>query len=202
MHLSPKALLVAAILLVVPASLAQETHDSDHPEFIARLSYDYSGVALRGKAQHLCLAVFPDGDYRIVRLSAKGHSQRLHGKMTASQFRELTTLLEAADFRSLSGDHGGMLRQQAERFAAEIPLRGRLRLDEDPNPLEPEAWRLQWLNPDGESPFPPSVSKLVDWLRRFQPNDARPFEYTEYPDVCPSERLRFLQPSVAGNLHP
>jgi len=203
MHLSPKALLLPAILLVMPASLAQEIHDSDHPDVMARLSYDYSGVAPQGKAQHLCFAVSHDGDYRIVRLSALGHSERLRGKMTTEQFRELTTLLKAADFRSLSGGyHGGMLRQQAERFAAEIPLRGRLRLDENPNPLEPEAWRLQWLNPDGESPFPPSVSKLVDWLRRFQPNDARPFEYTEYPDVCPSERLRFLQPSVAGNLHP
>ena len=202
MHLSPKALLLPAILLVMPASLAQEIHDSDHPELMARLFYDYSGVAPQGKAQHLCFAVSHDGDYRIVRLSALGHSERLRGKMTTEQFRELTTLLKAADFRSLSGYHEGMLRQQAERFAAEIPLRGRLRLDEDPNPLEPEAWRLQWLNPDGESPFPPSVSKLVDWLRRFQPNDARPFEYTEYPDVCPSERLRFLQPSVAGNLHP
>jgi hypothetical protein len=202
MHLSPKALLVAAILLVIPASLAQETHDSDHPEVMARLSYDYSGVAPQGKVQHLCFAVSHDGDYRIVRLSPLGHSERLHGKMTTEQFRELTTLLEAADFRSLSGYHGGMLRQQAEGFAAEIPLRGRLRLDEDPKPLAPEAWRLQWLNPDGESPFPSSVSKLIDWLRRFQPNDASPFEYTEYPDVCPSERLRFLQPSVAGNLHP
>jgi hypothetical protein len=202
MHLSPKALLIPAILLVMPALLAQETRHSDRPELLARLSYHYSGVALQRKAQHLCLAVSPDGDYRIVRLSAKGHRQHLHGKMTTEQFRELTTLLEAADFRSLSGDHGGMLRQEAERFAAEIPVRDQWLLDEGPNPLEPEAWRLQWLNPDGESPFPPPVSKLVDWLRRFQPKDATPFEYTEYPDVCPSGRLRFLQPSLADNLHP
>jgi hypothetical protein len=40
MHLSPKALLVPAILLVIPASLAQETPDSDHPEVMARLFYD------------------------------------------------------------------------------------------------------------------------------------------------------------------
>jgi hypothetical protein len=38
MHLSPKALLLPAILLVMPASLAQEIHDSDHPELMARLS--------------------------------------------------------------------------------------------------------------------------------------------------------------------
>jgi hypothetical protein len=191
MRFSPKTLLIAAILLVVPVSLAQEAYDSDHPQLMARLSYDYSGVA-----------VSRDGDYRIVRLSVKGHTQRLHGKMTTQQLRELTTLLEAADFRSLSGDHGGMLRQEAERFAAEIPVRDGWPADQAPEPLEPEAWRLQWLNPDGESPFPASVSKLVDWLRRFQPNDGTPFEYTDYPDVCPSGRLRFLQPSVADNLHP
>ena len=203
MHLSPKTLLTAAILLVVTISVAQERYDSAHPELMARLFYEYSGVAPRGRMQHLCLAVSPNGDYRIVRLSVKGHTQRLHGKMTTDQFRELTTLLEAADFRSLSGDRGGgMLHQQAERFSAEIPLRDRWPADGAPNPLEPEAWRLQWLNPDGESPFPPSVSKLVDWLRRFQPQDGRPFEYTEYPDVCPSGRLLFVQPSVADNSHP
>ena len=103
MHLSPKTLLTAAILLVVTVSVAQERYDSAHPELMARLSYHYSGVALQGKAQHLCLAVSADGDYRVVRLSAKGHTQRLHGKMTTEQFRQLTTLLEAADFRSLSG---------------------------------------------------------------------------------------------------
>ena len=57
MHLSPTALLLAAILLVIPASLAQESHDSDHPEVMARLFYDYSGVAPQGNAQHLCFAV-------------------------------------------------------------------------------------------------------------------------------------------------
>src|SRR5690242_14178939 len=74
--LSPKALLLPAILLVMPASLAQEIHDSDHPEVMARLFYDYSGVAPQGKAQHLCFAISHDGDYRIVRLSALGHSER------------------------------------------------------------------------------------------------------------------------------
>lgn len=202
MHFSPKALLIAAILLVVPVSLAQEPYHSDSPDLMARLSYDYSGVALRGKAQHLCIAVSRNGDYRIVRLADDGHTQRLHGKMTTEEFREFTALLEAADFRSLSGDHGGMLRQEAERFAAEIPLRDRWRVDGPGKWLEPEVWRLQWLNPDGESPFPASVSKLVDWLQRFQPKDGRSFEYTEYPDVCPAGGLRLLQPSVADNSHP
>jgi hypothetical protein len=39
MHLSPKTLLIPAILLVLPFSLAQELYDSDHPELMARLSH-------------------------------------------------------------------------------------------------------------------------------------------------------------------
>jgi hypothetical protein len=202
MHLSPKTLLIASIILLVPVLLAQEPYHSDDPDLMARLSYDYSGVALRGKVQHLCIAVSQDGDYRIVRLSGDGHTQRLYGQMTKEEFRELTTLLESADFRNLSGDHGGVLRQEAERFAAQIPLRDRSRGNGAQKWLEQEAWQLQWLNPDGESPFPASVSKVVDWLRRFQPTDGRPFEYTDFPDVCPAGGLRFLQPSVADNSHP
>jgi hypothetical protein len=69
-------------------------------------------------------------------------------------------------------------------------------------PGEDEAQRLQWLNADGENPFPDSVTKVVIWLKHFEPTDAKLFEYTEFPDVCPSGGLRLLQPSVAANLHP
>ena len=69
-------------------------------------------------------------------------------------------------------------------------------------PEHEAAWRLKWLNADGESPFPASVSKLVDWLQGFQPKDAKSFEYAEYPEVCPAGGLRLLQPSVAENSHP
>jgi hypothetical protein len=58
---------------------------------------------------------------------------------------------------------------------------------------EQEAGRLQWLNADGESPFPASVSKRVDWLQRFQPKNGKSFEDAEYPPVCPAGELRLLQ---------
>ena len=79
------------------------------------------------------------------------------------------------------------VRQEAEIFMAEI--------------LEQQAWHLQWLNADGENPFPASVFNLIDWLQRFQPKDGKSFKYTEYPDVCPAGGLRLLQPSVAENSH-
>ncbi|MGC1651064.1 MAG: hypothetical protein WA741_34995 [Candidatus Sulfotelmatobacter sp.] len=107
--------------------------------------------------------------------------------MPKEDLRQLTKLLGAADLRNLSGDGGGLIRQEAEIFRAEI--------------LEPEAWHLQWLNADGENRFPASVFKLIDWLQRFQPKDGESFEYTEYPDVCPAGGLRLLQPSVAENSH-
>ncbi|MFZ0805109.1 MAG: hypothetical protein WAN03_02950 [Candidatus Sulfotelmatobacter sp.] len=135
--------------------------------------------------RHVCVAVSRDGEYRIVRSLDNGQTQRLQGKMPKEDLRQLTKLLGAADFRNLSGDGGGLIRQEAEIFMVEI--------------LEPEAWHLQWLNADGENPFPASVFKLIDWLQRFQPKDGKSFEYAEYPDVCPAGGLRLLQPSVAEN---
>jgi hypothetical protein len=201
MHLYPKTLFTAAILLVASSSIAQEQYHSPDPDLRARLSYDNS-VMVQGSERHVCVAVSRDGDYRIVRLLDDGQTQRLHGKMTKEDFRQLTKLLEAAEFRNLSGDHGGLIRQESERFAAEILLGDRWREDGARKWLEHEAWRLQWLNADGESPFPASVSRLVDWLRRFQPKDGKSFEYAEYPDVCPAGGLRLLQPAVAENSHP
>jgi len=203
MHPSPKTLLIAAILLVACASIAQEAKSSAHAALMARLSYDNSGFAQPGSVMHVCLAVSKDGDYRIVRSTDEGHTQRLHGNMAREEFSQLSNLLEAADFRNLSRNTGGLVRQKAETFAAEIAVRGRWHDDGHGTKwLEPESWRLQWLNADGESPFPSPVAKVVDWLKRFEPKNANRFENTEFPDVCPSGGLRLVQPSISENLRP
>ena len=205
MHLRPKTPLTAAILLVASCSIAQELHPPD-PNLMARLSYDHFGAVRQpvGNVRHICIAVSRDGDYRIVRSLTDGQTQRLHGEMPKEEFSQLAKLLGASEFRNLSRDHGGLILQDSERFAAEIPLGDRGREDGAPGewPEHEAAWRLQWLNADGESPFPASVSNLVDWLQGFQPKDAKSFEYAEYPDVCPAGGLRLLQPSVAENSHP
>lgn len=199
MHLYSKTFLIAATFLVACVAVAQERYHPPDLDLMARLSYDNSGVTLRGSVRHVCVAVSRDGEYRIVRSLDDGRTQRLHGKIPKEEFRQLTTLLGAADFRNLSADHAGLIRQESERFAAEIPLGSGWHDDGTPEWLEHEAWRRQWLNADGESPFPASVSKLADWLQRFQPKDGKSFEYADYPDVCPSGGLRLLQPSVADN---
>jgi hypothetical protein len=202
MNLNSKMLLTSAILLVVSSSIAQERWQPTDPNLMARFSYDDSGVVQPRDVHHACVAVARDGDYRIVRSLGDGESRMLHGKMPKEELRQLTDLLEAAELRKLSGYHGGLIRQESESFAAEIPLRDGWHQDAAGNWVEHEAWRLQWLNPDGESPFPVPVSNLVDWLRRFQPKDGKSFDYADYPDVCPTGGLRLLQPAIAENSHP
>jgi hypothetical protein len=189
-----KSLLTATVLLLSVGSWAQEVYHFNGPDLLARLSYDSSPVVQRDGVRHVCVAVSHDGDYRIVRSLNSGQAQRLQGKIPQEQFQQLKTLLGSADFRALSGSHGGLIFQESESFAAEIPMRGWQR--------ESATQRLQWLNANGESPFPDSVAKVVDWLKHFEPTDGKLFVYAEYPDVCPSGRLRLLQPSVADNLHP
>jgi hypothetical protein len=201
MHRFPKMLLTVTLLVTASIAVAQESYHSPDPDVTARLSYDHSGVVQQGNVRHVCIAVSRDGEYRIVRSTDEGQTERLHGKMPKEEFSQLSKLLGATEFRSLSGYHGGLVRQEAETFGVEIPVRDSSQLDTVGQWPEP-AWRLQWLNGDGGNPFPVSVSSLVNWIRRFQPKDGKTFEYADYPDVCPTGGLRLLQPSVAGNSHP
>jgi hypothetical protein len=206
MHPCSKTLLMAAILLVASASIAQEVPPSADSNLMARLSYDNPRVALPGDVRRVCIAVSRDGDYRMLQVLAIGLTQRRQGKIPKEEFLQLSTLLGAADFRNLTNHGSPLLREEAERFRAEIPLGDRWRVEGDVKRLEHKGWRLQWLNTDGESPFPPSVSKLLDWLQHFQPSAikyGKHFEYDEYSDVCFfGIGLLLLQPSVANNSQP
>ena len=202
MHPRPKILLKAAFLMVASVSIAQEPYHAPDPDVMARLSYDDSGVVIRpGNVHHVCIAVSRDGEYRIVRSTGLGPTERRHGTMPKEEFNQLSELLRAPEFRNLSGYHGGIVRQEAQTFGVEIPLRDRAQVDRSQQWPE-TAWHLQWMNGDGRNPFPASISRVVDWIRRFQPKDGKTFEYTDYPDVCPNGGLRLLQPFVAENSHP
>jgi len=201
-HFLAKTLLVVSILLLSLGVWAQEGNRQNDSDLLARLSFERSRMVEDGGPRDVCLAVTRDGDYRIVRTDYLGLTQRLHGKMPKEQFQQLTKLLEAAEFRALSGDHVGLILQDAESFGAEIPELRPHAPALGPSWPERDVWRLQWLNADGENPFPGSVAKVVEWLRDFQPKGGKAFEYAEFPDVCPSRGLRLLQPTVAENEHP
>ena len=183
-----KSFLVLGVLVASVPLWSQEAYHFNDPGVFARLSYDSSSGVQDNSPRHICVAVSRDGQYRMLRLRKLGEMQSLEGKIPAEQFQQLKDLLETRDFRSLAGHHGGVMRQTWQTFGAEI-IRGNT------------THRLQWLNADGENPFPIAVSKVADWLTRFEPKGT-PFTYAEYPDVCPSGGLQLLQPSVAGNLHP
>ncbi len=186
-----KWLLPFAVVLISGGLFAQEIYHPPDRDLLARLSYDSPMTVQSEDLQHVCVAVSRDGDYRIVRRQSDGQTQRLHGKMPQEQFQQLKSLLASEAFKGLSGNHGGLIRQESESFGAEI-----VGHDND------RTQRLHWLNADGESPFPGPVSKIVSWLKHFDPKDGKTFDYAEYPDVCPSGGLRLLEPSVAGNVHP
>jgi len=173
-----KLFLTAAVLLVWVGLWAQEVNHSQAPDLLARLSYDSNsaGSVIRegGEGlQKICVAVSRDGDYRIVRSLNSGRKEQLQGKIREQQLEQLRKLISDSDFRDLLGSHGGLIRQAAETFAAEIPR-------------EDSIQHLQWLNGDGESPFPSSVTKVVNWLKHFEPNDGKPLVSTDYSEVCPS----------------
>jgi len=190
-------LLVAASLLCTTALSAQVKQDGNgpHPEIFARLAYNESG-----QRRPVCVAVATSGYYRAI-LTVNGRIQRLQGKMPTEQFNRLRALLSAPDFRALPGAQGGLLRQHAESFGAEVfhsdagdsgnTVFNRLRTQ-----------RLEWLNPDDENPFPAPVLKVVRWLKDFKPPNAQNFLYSEFPDVCPSVGLRLLRPSIASSHAP
>jgi hypothetical protein len=199
MHPYPRTVIAVAILLVATTSFAQQPRRSGQPGVMARISYD-SGIASQQNVRQMCIAVTQDGEYRMVRFLNGGNTERLHGMIPKEEFHQLAKLLSAPDFRYQPNDHAGLIRQEAQSFAVEIPLGDRLHKDGVLEWIEPEAWRSQWLNANGEQPFPASVSKVVDWLQHFQPKDGKTFEYTEFSDVCPAQGFRLLQPSVAHHV--
>ena len=185
-----KSFLIATIVLLSASLWAQEMYRPQDPDLLGRLSYGDPVTVLHEGFRQVCIAVSRDGQYRIVRALSDGQAERLEGKMPKDQLQKLKALLGAAEFKALSGNHGGLLRQAAESFEAEIP-RG-----------DDKAQRVQWLNTEGVGPFPDPVANVVDWLKHFEPVEGKSFEYTDYPDVCPSSGLRLLQPSVAENGRP
>ena len=190
MRTLPTCILAAAMVLISAGVRAQEAYHQQDADVFARLSYDTSAVVSEDDAvRHICVTVLSNGEYRIERMLHTG-TERLQGKLTKEQLEQLKTLLDSEKLRAVASNHGGLIRQDSESFAAEIQ-RG-----------DDGAQRLRWLNADDESPFPASVAKVVNWLKRFEAKDAKAFEYAEYPDVCPASGLRRIQPSVAQNRKP
>jgi len=185
MRTCAQSLLIFTLVLVGSIAGAQQPSHAGENDILARLSYDSSGLLQGPGVSHICLAVSRDGDYRIIRSVENRPTLRLHGTMTGEQFREFKQLLEARAFRILLSSPGHLIYQDAESFHAEFPLGNRMQGDGERQYIAPKSRRMEWLNADGESPFPASIAKMVDWMQRFNPKGADAFEYEESSDVCP-----------------
>ena len=177
---------------------------------MARLSYERSPFQGDGIRQ-ICIAVSQDGNYTMVS-STNGTNGpvQLEGKMSEEQFQQLKRSLAAHAFRSLSGNHGGLIRDHAGRFVAEI---SRIEMPaafqfqptvpwSPPRSQPAPPRRLQWLNADDESPFPKPMAKGVEWMKNFEPRNAKALDSAEISDACPTVGLRLIEPSIAAHEHP
>lgn len=185
-----KLFLTASIVLFSVGLWAQEVDHASSPDILVRFSYESSPGTQGEGLQHICFAVSVAGKYRMIRSTDSGQTLRMQGKMPVQQFQQFQKTLLSSEFRGLSGNHEGLIRGGAENFVAEFP-----------KPDGQKSQWLQWLNADGDNPFPASVAKVIHWLKDFQPKDGREFNYAEYQDVCPSMGLSYVQP-LAANRQP
>lgn len=200
MRAGAKFLLNVSALLLSAGLWAQEMYHRADTQLLARLSYDRSAIVEGDDLRHVCLAISSDASYRIERSLMTG-TQRREGKLTNDQFEQIKKLLRSDEFLDLPGNDSQLIRQDSEKFAAEVPPARPLHRDGNQS-FGGEPRRMQWLNADGTSPFPASMQKVVDWLKAFDPKDGMEFEYADAPDVCPVGGLRLVQPPVAANRHP
>ena len=220
MRLCAKFFLMAALLTASVVLFAQEQPRAASPDLLARLSFD-SGGPLSPGSQRTCLAVDRDGSYRMMRLDAglrmigtlnpeagepmnvasingdnatvrklPDPTERFEGTLSSEQLQQLKTLVGASDLRPLAGNHVALIRQSAETFTAEIPAADK--------PANDGTLHVHLLNADGESPFPPPVRKIIDWLKGFEPNNAKPAADLEFRDVCPGGGFQLVQPAVSS----
>ncbi len=196
-------LAIAVFLAVSTASFAQQEMESADPDLLVRVSYASSyGV-------QMCASITQDGDYRILSLKdSLTDPTLLKGKMGQDELLRLKKTLAALEKGPLLPKSADLIRDHAERFAAEIskiefPPKFKLLDAPTSRPATPDGspLRVQWLNPDNQNPFPAPIAKLVDWMRGFQNANGELRGKLAMDNICPSVGLSYVQPSIAENRH-
>jgi hypothetical protein len=172
MHSSTKFLLAATMFLAPTFTCAQLLQAKDQTNQLARLSLSSTSPIAAGEKgfPQVCFSVDRDGRYQMSRLTSEGGRELLQGTVLPGKLKKLEELLGDSEFISV-GSSGGLLRNSAQAFAAEVPR-------------EKGTLRIFISDTDTENPFPRSVRRVANWLQNFNPEDAEPFE-TSVPDICP-----------------
>ena len=193
---------IAVFLAASVVSFAQERAQSPDPDILVRISYASSYA-------QICASISQDGNFRILSLrDSLTNPSLLKGKMGEDQLLHLKKTLAGLEARPLLPNHSNLIRDHAERFAAEIskiefPPKFKLLDAPTTRPTTPPGspHRVEWLNPDDQNPFPAPIAKLIDWMQGFQSKNAKPSDSSEFWTICPSVGLSYVQPSIAEN-HP
>ena len=183
-----KWLSVSLVLLIaVVVSASDIEMQNPRLPLLARLSYVNSRLPSSDtkQPQHICLSIYKDGHYRILRTNNAGFPQVQEGKLSHDQLNELQFLLNTDAFIHLSGTHGALVRGRAETFIAEVPR-------------DKNVQRFAWTIADETRHFPKPAERIVQWLVDFEPVNARTVEQTEFPDICPRMQMSPVEP-VAEN---
>lgn len=197
-------LAIAVFLAISTLSFAQREMQAADPDLLVRVSYASSyGV-------QICASISQDGDYRILSLKdSLTDPTLLKGKMGQSELLRLKKTLAGLETRPLLPKSADIIRDHAERFAAEISrieFPSKFKLLDAPiaRPATPPGspHRVQWLNPDNQNPFPAPIAKLVDWMRGIQNSNGELQGRLAMDNICPSVGLSYVQPSIATNVHP
>jgi hypothetical protein len=185
--MGPKRTLFAAALILFAGIASAQSKEPDSDSLLARVSYNigFPGIDWRTQEGYpqSCIAVYRDGYYQVSRLTEDG-IENLQGTLSQPQLFYFGKMLKNLDFESRGG---GIVRQGAQRFTAEVVREGK-------------AIRYEWMNPDRERPFPSSAARIIEWLRQFKAEGASPFvlrELSEHP-VCPPASEKPLRPVIAS----
>lgn len=169
------------VLLAAVVASAQVKKNAEDG-ILARLSYSNTMMEYSGAAQprRVCFAVYDSGLYRLWRPDATNlgldDPDPVHvifqGALTKEQMRQLGAMLKNLN---LNSDGDGFIQQGAESFLAELVNAGRTE-------------RFTWVNPDHRRPFPPAITRIVDWMQDFRPHNAAKVTLRDLSDisVCPS----------------
>ena len=166
----PKYLMVLTIVFASSTLIASNNDGSPDPNtpLLAKLSYKAQTENLMPHAS-VCISVWQDGRYRILRNGDLVGPTLLQGFMPDGELNKLKFLLNTPGFRALSDARGNLVRKE---FVAEVHRRKGMQ-------------HVVLALPDEVQSFPNAAEDIIVWLQKFRPKNTESLSYTKYRDVCP-----------------
>lgn len=156
---------------------------------LARISYQSSFVVKADESPHICIAVYENGLYRLLRIGVDTNDDLrppvLQGTLTKEERDHFVAVLH--NLRS-NYRQGGIIREGTESFVAELTSNGK-------------SVRYTWTDPDHRDPFPGSIRKVIHWMQDFKAENSTVItlhELSSIPNPCPSLSEDMFQPIIAG----